>query len=159
MAQRNALTPVVVATAFSFLCVWEGVSYKAVHERIDPPGVITVCNGITNYDQPNLKAGDRFTPEQCKMLLSKALPKYDACIQQNVKVDLPPRRHVAMLSYIYNTGCGNFRKSSILRDLNAGRTKQACDDFLHSALTANGKFLQGLANRRHAERALCLRED
>jgi lysozyme len=158
MAQRNALTPLVVSTAFAFLCTWEGVSYTASHERIDPPGVITVCNGITNYDQPTLKAGDKFTPAQCKMLLSKALPKYDACIQQYVKVDLPPRRHVAMLSFIYNEGCGNFKKSSILRDLNAGRTKQACDDLLNYA-TANHKYLQGLENRRQAERKLCLRED
>ena len=159
MAQRNPLTPVIVSAAFSFLCVWEGVSYKAVHERIDPPGVVTVCNGITNYDVQTLKVGDEFTPEMCKDLLSEALPRYDACIQKYVKVDLPPRRHVAMLSYIYNTGCGNFRKTAILRDLNAGRTRQACEDMSHSALTANGKFLQGLANRRKAESALCLRED
>jgi lysozyme len=177
--QRNPLTPVVVAAAFTFLCTWEGVSYTAKHERIDPPGVITVCNGITNYDQKNLKAGDRFTPVQCQKLLSGALPKYDTCIQRYVKVDLPAHRHVALLSYIYNVGCGNFQKSATLLDLNAGRSEQACEDFVPSRetldhvadlkeqghdvrpgiTTANHKFLPGLMNRRRAERVLCLRED
>jgi GH24 family phage-related lysozyme (muramidase) len=179
MAQRNPLTPVCIAAAFTFLCSWEGVSYTAKHERIDPPGVYTVCNGITNYDLKTLKPGDKFTPAMCKVLLSKALPKYDACIQQYVKVDLPAYRHVSMLSYIYNVGCGNFLKSATLFDLNAGRTKQACEDFVPSKevlqhvadlkrqghnvrpgiTTANHRFLPGLMNRRRAERVQCLRED
>ena len=160
MAQRNPLTPVVIATAFTFLCTWEGVTYTAKHERIDPPGVITVCNGITNYDQPNLKTGDKFTKAQCQKLLSGALPKYDACIQKYVKVDLPPRRHVAMLSYTYNEGCGHFRKTAILRELNAGHVQAACDHLLdHENTTARHIVLAGLIRRRRAERVLCLRED
>jgi lysozyme len=157
-AKRLGLTAAVVGSATVFLVQWEGLTLVAKHERIDPPGVITVCNGITNHDQPDLKEGDRFTPAQCKDLLAGALPKYNSCIQDNIKVDLPPRRHAALLSFVYNVGCGNARKSSVFRKINAGDVRGGCDALLNWT-QADGKFVQGLLNRRRAERELCLRND
>lgn len=157
-ARRLGLTAAVVGTATVFLTTWEGTTLVAKHERIDPPGVITVCNGITNYDQPDLEDGDRFTMAQCQDLLAGALPKYNSCIQDNIKVDLPAHRHAALLSFVYNVGCGNAKNSTVFRKINAGDVRGGCDALLNWTKAA-GTFIQGLLNRRRAERELCLRND
>lgn len=139
-----------VPIAVTFLTLWEGVSYTAKHQSFDPPGVITVCNGITNYDDPTLKAGDKRTKAQCDAALIAALPKYDACVVKYVKRPMTNHQHAMFVSFVYNEGCGNFSKSSIVVDFNAGRIDDACKDFLKYHF-ANGKSLQGLENRRIAE--------
>lgn len=146
-----------LAIAATFLCLAEGLTLRAFHDPIDPPGVVTVCNGITNYDQP-LKVGQVFTKDECAILLAKALPRYDAMVKKCVYADMPPHRHAAILSFTYNVGGGNLCKSSVARELNAGHVKAGCDALLKFN-RANGRVLRGLNNRRIAERKLCLMED
>lgn len=148
----------VAALMVTFTPGWEGMDLVARHQRIDPPGVITGCIGETNYDDPTLKAGMRFTPQECRARFIRDFPKYDKCVLDNVKVAMPLHRHVAIDDITYNMGCGNLRKSSILKFLNMGKVVDACNAMLRYT-RANGKVLQGLLNRRVAERAWCLRED
>jgi lysozyme len=131
---------------------------RAKHQAIDPPGVITACIGRTNYDDPNLKAGDTFTKTQCQELLKQDLLKYDAMLLFCVHVDLPPHRHAALLSFVYNVGQGALCRSSVAHEINAGHVQAGCGALMRYT-RANGKELQGLKNRRTAERAWCLRED
>jgi len=62
----------------------------------------------------------------------------------------------AATSLAYNIGVGAYCKSSIDRFFDAGQPAKACDTFLLWD-KAGGKRVQGLANRRAAERALCLK--
>ena len=156
--KRVAIAAGVAAAASAFLMTWEGTTLVAKHERIDPPGVITVCNGITNYDQSDLKEGDRFTTEQCAEMLADALPRYEAQLRACITGDQPPKRHVALLSFVYNLGQGTLCRSSVAKFINAGNVRAGCDAMLLYN-RANGVVLRGLDRRRRAERELCLRSD
>ena len=157
-------TATVVALTATLLIHWEGTDLTAKHNSFDPRGVITVCNGRTNYDDPKLKAGMKFTADQCRGFLEQDIPKYEAMLETCVPNanDMPPHRHAAFLSFTYNLGQGTVCKSSAVRYLNAGEIVAACN-----AMTlydkANGVVLQGLKNRRTdrfwGERTWCLRND
>jgi lysozyme len=143
---------------------WEGMNLTAVHLSFDPPGVVTVCGGITNYDWPWLKVGDKFTKEQCQSALQEAAERYADKIVVCVPSlpTMPPHRQAAIASFAVNLGPSKVCGTSIASDLNAGRIKQACDAMV-KYVNANGKFLQGLYNRRTdamwGERPWCLRDD
>ena len=60
-----------------------------------------------------------------------------------------------MVSLCYNIGPAAFAKSSIVRHFNAGNVDAAANSFLLWK-KAGGKVVQGLVNRRTAERDLFL---
>lgn len=149
--------PLVLAAA-AFIGVWEGRDLVAVRNSFDPPGVITYCQGLTNIaEDKTVKVGDRFTPEVCDAKFAEALPKYIAPVKKCVPgiEKYPQGVQVASVSLAYNIGPTGFCRSSIAKNLNAGKRREACDAFrLYNK--ANGKVLKGLVNRREAERKLCL---
>lgn len=143
-----------IALTVSMLVGFEGMAPKGYHDHIDPPGVNTVCYGHIE----DVRIGDKYSLVGCQEMLAEDLPRYDAMVAKCVHVPMPPHRHAAILSFTYNVGGGALCKSSVARELNAGHVKAACDALLLYT-RANGKVLQGLKNRRVAERAACLRED
>lgn len=160
--QKTAIglsTAVATLTA-AFLMPWEGYAPVAKHERIDPPGVITWCFGRTNFDDPTVKAGTRFTKEECKKQLEETIPKYSEQARKCIPnlYALPEPTQAAVISFTYNLGQGNLCKSRVAANLNRGppNIQAACDAML-AFTRANGKFIQGLLNRRRAERTLCLK--
>lgn len=150
-----------VAICAAFLMAREGFAPVATHERIDPPDVITWCFGRTNFDDPSVKVGARFTREQCKAFLEEDLPKYAAPLQACMPAfDLmPPARQAALVSFAYNLGAGTACRSSVARLMNAGNVGAACDAMLLYN-RVNGRVCDdahcGLGARRRAERKLCL---
>lgn len=157
------LSAAVIALATAGYNHWEGRNYVARRLPFDPPGVITVCGGITTYDIPTLKAGDRFTESECMAMIAKVIPRYAAPVQECIPSfnTMPAHRQAAMILFSINLGpstaCGK-----VARLLNAGRTKEACNK-MSEYVFADGKYLQGLANRRNdpiwGEKTWCLRED
>ena len=144
----------VLAITIPFLGLWEGIDHVARHQAIDPSGVITYCNGLTNYDNPNVRVGEVFSDAECARLLRGELPRYLRMVDRQIKVAMPPHRYSAVLSFTYNAGESTLKKSSIKRNM----TVMACNDFMKYDV-ANHRVLQGLENRRRAERSFCLRED
>ena len=69
--------------------------------------------------------------------------------------DAPPGRYVAFLSISVNIGTAGVCRSSIARDFNAGRIREACNDLLKFNRAA-GFVMPGLTRRRQKERELCL---
>ena len=49
-------------------------------------------------------------------------------VRAGVTVPLTANEEAALTDFVYNVGAGNFAKSNVLRDLNAGRLQQAADD-------------------------------
>jgi len=153
-----------VGICVAFLMVHEGYEPIARHERIDPPGVITWCFGRTNYDDPAVKVGTRFTKEDCEKLLAEDLPKYAAPVQECIPSfdTMPPKRQAALISFAYNLGSGRLCASGVARELNAGHVQAGCDAML-AYNRVNGKVCDdahcGLGQRRRDERRLCLAED
>ena len=63
---------------------------------------------------------------------------------------------VAVVSWSYNVGTGAACRSTLVRKANAGDLYGACDELLRWN-RAGGRVLNGLTNRRKAERAMCIR--
>lgn len=112
----------------------------------------TVCYGHTG---PDVHPGEHVALAECKRLLLADLDKADNGIERCVHVPMSDGREVALISLAYNIGVGGVCRSSIVRDLNAGRDAQACDDF-RKFNRAAGFVMPGLTRRREQERSLCL---
>lgn len=155
-----------VGTAYQqgYIRHWEGEDRVAIHNSFDPKGVITVCQGHTNLDDPNLKEGDVYTAAMCQVVLRDDLPKYNAqltsCLPEDFMVG--NHQHVAMLSFIYNVGRGNFCNSSVGREFRAGHREAGCRN-MGKFTRAAGHELKGLVNRRYdkfwGEIEWCLKDD
>jgi lysozyme len=151
-----------VGICAAFLMVHEGYEPVAKHEKIDPPGVITWCFGRTNYDDPSVKAGTRFSKAQCEQFLEQDLPKYAAPVQECIPAfdSLAPEMQAGLISFAYNLGDGTLCKSSVARSINAGDFADGCDAMLLYN-RVNGQVCDdahcGLGKRRRDERALCLK--
>ena len=156
-AQRHSGKYAWVGICIGCVAVFEGYSPKMYYDSVHVP---TICYGATKADGVDLTKV--YTKQQCEDMLGKDLPKYDAplqvCIKKEVYDALPPYRHAALVSLAYNIGTSAVCNSSVVRDLNRGDVKAACDDFLKFN-RAGGRVLQGLVNRREAERKMCLQED
>lgn len=140
----------LMAAAVALVGTWEGVRTVAYKDIV---GVPTVCFGETR----GVKMGDRYTVDECRAMLGDALVEFETgmrkCLTAPDKV--PDKVYVAMLSASYNIGTGAFCRSSMARNLNAGKYREACNA-LTLYVNAGGKRVQGLVNRRAEERAICL---
>jgi len=151
-----AVMGVAAATILSpFVTGWEdGPKGPALVPYRDIVGVWTQCSGETLNVTARTPAE---TPEGCAIKLDNRL----AGFAQNVVKCTPSLRGKdeewsAATSLAYNIGVGAYCKSSVDRFFDAGKPAKACDAFLLWD-KAGGKRVQGLANRRAAERALCLK--
>ncbi|UGG04052.1 lysozyme (plasmid) [Escherichia coli] len=127
----------------------EGVRHNLYKDIV---GVWTVCYGHTGKD---IMLGKTYTEAECKALLNKDLATVARQINPYIKVDIPETTRGALYSFVYNVGAGNFRTSTLLRKINQGDIKGACDQ-LRLWTYAGGKQWKGLMTRREIEREVCL---
>lgn len=139
-----------VAVAVALIMTWEGYAAVGHHDPIDPPGVNTIGYGHIE----DVHIGDRVTKIQAGEILAKDLPRYEAQVEKCIHVPMPGYRHAAILSFDYNVGGGALCRSSVARYINAGDWQRGCDALLLYN-KANHRYIQGLENRRQAERKLC----
>ena len=131
---------------------WEGTKYTAYNDIV---GIVTVCHGYTGKD---IVKGKIYTPAECKNLLTKELQEHAAGVLKCVNVPLTQNQYDAFVLFTYNVGVNAFCTSkSILQPLNKGNYKAACDGLL-KWVYADGKYVQGLYNRRVYEKKMCLGE-
>lgn len=126
----------------------EGIKYTTY---LDPVGIPTVCAGVTG---PDVKMGKTYTKQECDALLYKHMQPAIKAVDESVKVKLNDYQKAALYSFTYNAGVGAFKSSTMLKKLNAGNTKGACDE-LRRWTYAGGKQWKGLVTRREIERELC----
>lgn len=143
-----------VGLCITMLAGFEGLY---THAYKDSVGVTTICYGATAADRP-VKMGDHYTADECKKMLVKDIPKYDAPLMKCIHVDLPSHRHAVLVSWAYNIGVPRACRSTTVRLLNAGDVRGACDALM-SWNKGGGHVIKGLTNRRARERKDCLRED
>jgi len=126
---------------------WEGVRLEAyIPVKGDVP---TIGYGSTL----GVKMGDTISAERAEELLLEDLVRFEACISNSVLVALNQNQFDACVSLAFNIGEGNFKKSTLLRLLNANNIRGAADEFLVWRL-AGGRVLKGLENRRKEEKEL-----
>jgi lysozyme len=79
----------------------------------------------------------------------------EANLKKMILVNLEQHELDALVSFAYNVGCGAVRESKLLRLLNAGKKRQAADEFLNWT-KRGGKSSKGLRERRIEEREMFL---
>ena len=153
MSIKNKLLAIGLSSALAttglFVAKHEGL---VLGTYVDPVGILTSCFGHTG---PELKLNQKFTEDQCLSQLAKDLEKHDKEMIKHIKVSLSDEEHAAYLSFVYNVGVGNFKSSTLLKNLNANKRDEACNQ-LTRWVFAKGKKLRGLVTRREEERKLCL---
>lgn len=127
----------------------EGVRYQPYQDVV---GVWTVCYGHTGKD---IMLGKTYTKAECQVLLDKDLNAVARLINAYIKVPLPETTRGALYSFAYNVGAGNFKSSTLLRKINRGDSKGACEQ-LRVWIYAGKKVWKGLITRREIEREVCL---
>ena len=127
----------------------EGVRYNPYQDVI---GVWTVCYGHAGKD---VMLGKTYTESECRALLNKDLNTVARQIDPYILKPIPDTMRGALYSFTYNVGAGNFRTSTLLKKINQGDQKGACDQ-LRKWTYAGGKQWKGLVTRREIEREVCL---
>lgn len=130
--------------AAALVARFEGFSADAY---LCPAGVLTIGYGHTH----NVKEGMTITKERAMTLLSLDLFERKKAIEQLVRVPVTEGQVIALLSFVFNVGVGNFEKSTLLKKLNAGNYEGASREF-SKWIYANRRPLKGLMDRRKIER-------
>jgi len=140
------------AACCTLVGAFEGCDLTAKVDKIGTGHPLTWCHGETIG---NAHAGERFTKAECDRMLTARLPQYWTQIEPCIHVETNDNEKIAYTSTAYNIGSRGFCASAMVRKLNAGDHKGACDALMLYT-HASGRFIQGLANRRAAERKVCL---
>ncbi|ECG5956108.1 TPA: lysozyme [Salmonella enterica subsp. enterica serovar Enteritidis] len=132
----------------AFIRAREGVKLAAYQ---DGGGVWTIGCGHTR----GVKQGQIINHEQADEFLDSDLRQVESCISERVTVALNQNQFDALVSFVFNVGRQAFSDSTLLKKLNEGNYRAAADQFTRWVYD-NDKFVQGLYNRRVAERDLFL---
>jgi lysozyme len=143
---------------------------QALERRENPPPDFSPCLNAyldgkntgtwtigTGHTGPEVKEGVEWTPEQCRDALRKDLISTEALLQSTISPDdlalLSQNEYDSLVSFAFQLGGPNWRKSSVLKLINAGKLEQ-----VPAAMAlwkyANGDYSApnaGVVNRRNSE--------
>lgn len=118
-----------------------------------PAGLIT--NGIGNtHNVPN----KTISYEQVAIDWVKNIQTAEQCLFESTDAELSQGNIDAFTSFIFNVGCGKFKRSTMHKYLHKGDVVKACHE-LPRWVYAGKRKLPGLIKRRDKELELCLQPD
>lgn len=139
---------------------WEGDIHKVYADRL-AHNIPTFCAGRTDW---SAKVGTPLSSDFCAEVNKTTLMEYGYAVLECANWDyLSPNRVVALTIFAINVGKEGACNSQAVRQINRGNIKAGCDFIAYKPdgspnwSIAGGKYVQGLHNRRQAERDLCLR--
>lgn len=121
----------------------------------DSIGVWTIGwghTGLTHRDG-TVYEGRTITEEEAEGLLRHDVSLFEKAVNRSVRVELNPDQFSALVSFTFNLGERNLKRSTLLRKLNEGNYFGAAKEFKRWN-RAGGKRLAGLVRRRLSERNL-----
>lgn len=166
LARKGAIPAALLAAltsplAYTTLERMEGNILRVYRDNL-AGGIPTYCAGRTDW---NAKVGEKLTDDQCREVNKVTLLEYGYAILSCVSWDyLSASRLIGLTMFAVNVGKEGACGSQAVRNINAGRVMQGCDliartpDGRPNWSSAGGKYVQGLQNRRQAERKLCREE-
>jgi lysozyme len=135
---------------------FEGFRANAYRDAV---GVWTIGYGHTAMaGPPDVRPGMTIDRAEGSAILARDLEMFAAGVRKDLTRLIGDRQFSALVSFAYNVGLGNFRKSSVLAAVNAGQF-EAVPRRLQLWVKAGGRTLPGLVKRRAAEAALFAGED
>lgn len=163
---RGKLVPAALAAAitsplaYTTLETWEG-NVKQVYADMLAGGLPTWCAGRTGWERI---PGEKLTDDQCREINKLTLVEYGTAVLECTNwAMLTPDRLIGLTIFAVNVGKRGACGSQAVKAINAGRIAEGCDliaskpDGSPNWSNASGRYVQGLQNRRQAERALCRR--
>ena len=152
-------SPVVM----SFLERWEGSNQYVVYADELAGGLPTVCKGITKHTSPYpVVVGERWSKAKCDEVEQHVVLETQRALQQCVNVAVPQSVFDALTDHAHNVGWPSTCASQSVKAINSGELERGCEllaykpDGTPNWSHAGGRYIQGLHNRRKAERELCL---
>lgn len=164
LARKGAIPAALLAAltsplAYTTLERLEGNVLQVYSDKL-AGGLPTYCAGRTD---PAAVVGTKLTSDDCQAINKVTLLEYGYAVLGCVNWDyLTAKRLIGLTMFAINVGKSGACGSQSVLAINAGRIEQGCDLIARTPSgapnwsTAGGKFVQGLQNRRMAERELCL---
>jgi lysozyme len=136
----------------SIIKKYEGLKLEAY---ICPAAVPTIGFGSTFYpDGRRVKLGDKITLQEAESILLHDIKRFEKEVRNAVKIEITNNQLSALISFVYNVGASAFRKSTLLRKVNANPTDLTIHNEFMRWTRAGGKVLPGLVKRRAEESKL-----
>ena len=128
---------------------FEGCKLKAYK---CPANVWTIGYGNTFYeDGTKVKEGDVITQERAEELFDIIISDFVRMTDALVKSNVTENNFSALVSFTFNVGTGNLRRSTLLRKVNANPKDETIPAEFRKWVRANNVVLKGLQRRREAE--------
>lgn len=166
VARKGAIPAVLMAAlasplAYTTLERMEGNILKVYSDKL-ANGIPTFCAGRTDW---SATPGTQLTSDQCQAVNKATIMEYGYAILGCANWDyLSAKRLIALTMFAINVGKDGACGSQAVRQINAGNVLAGCDLIARTPngapnwSTAGGVYVQGLQNRRQAERAMCREE-
>ena len=120
-----------------------------------PASVPTIGYGSTYYEDGRpVKLGDAITQERADQLFQAIAEDFAKRVRSLLKVGLNENQFSALVSFTYNVGVANLKKSTLLKKVNINPFDPTITDEFLKWNKAGGKVLAGLTRRREQEAKL-----
>lgn len=155
-ARRASDFPSISQKGLDIIKSSEGLKLNVYQDSV---GVWTIGYGTTyiNGAPVNSRTPSISQSQAEAYLLSDVNSKFLPAVHSNVKAMVTQSMVDALVSFAYNVGAGNLKKSTLLSELNGEKYESAATRFLDWN-KAGGKELAGLTTRRKKEKDLFLSE-
>lgn len=147
------------ASAFVALLVHEGYSERAYPDPTYGARVPTVGFGTTG---PDVTMQTRMAPVPAVQRALRDVQRFEGAIKRCVTAPLSQAEYDVYAHLAYNIGPMAFCKSGVVRELNAGHYRAACEQILRwrysngqDCSAPGNRTCAGLWKRRKAEHAQC----
>jgi len=114
---------------------------------------------VVGYGHHTSTPAAQVTERDADIMLAKDVGPIEKLIRDSVRTPLNQNEHDALVSFIFNIGATNFKRSTVLSKLNEGDKLGAAEAFERwTKARVDGKLmkLDGLVRRRAAEKSLFL---
>jgi lysozyme len=118
-----------------------------------PAGVLTIGWGSTHHGGHHIHKDTVWSQAQCDSAFMKDMEEFEKAVRRQVKVALTPWQFDALVSFTYNCGEGNLKKSTLLKKVNQLDFTGAAQEF-QKWNKAKGKVFPGLTRCRASEALL-----
>ena len=141
---------IVTNDALKLLHKYEGLVLDAY---LCPAKVPTIGYGNTFYeDGSKVKMGDKITKERAIELFENILENnFASQVKRLIKSRVTNNQFSALVSFAYNVGIGNLKRSTLLKLVNSNPNDPAIRAQFMRWNRAGGKVLLGLTRRRESE--------
>ena len=121
-----------------------------------PAKVPTIGYGATYYigGTKVSMSDDAITKEEADDLLKRMVLRYENSVKKYVESELNQNQFDALISFTYNLGGGNLKKSTLLKKINKDPNDESIYFEFMKWNKAGGKILKGLSKRRAEEAKL-----